>query len=176
MIGFDPYQWYPPETDEWRGCCYSELRESCTCWEPIWDVPPPVFDASLPTEVRLEMCGGCAYRPGTDAWTCRTASDLPADTAKRFYCHEGARRILGYRHPDGTEIMLPPEEIDHKGDEHDGRPFFRDGTPAPYCAGWAARYPSKVAAAVSPMAQEQYAALIRDMRKVLEERYQSEAT
>lgn len=67
-----------------------------------------------------EMCGGCAWRPGTDAWKARLRqSDHPLDQhladdiertlesggATPFYCHE-----YGEEHPEG-HFEIPEERM-----------------------------------------------------------------
>lgn len=80
---------------------------------------------------------------GTDAYECRTDGDLRVNVP-RFFCHDGVRRILAWDHPDGTRIVLPPEEIDHIGDANMGRTFKADGKPLDICHGWAKQHPDRV--------------------------------
>jgi MoaA/NifB/PqqE/SkfB family radical SAM enzyme len=61
-----------------------------------------------------------------------------------FWCHQGIRRVVEYRHPDGRVYPVPPLAAGVDGAYEppiiDGRPYKADGTPADVCAGWWARF------------------------------------
>lgn len=139
-------------------CCPGRVADgpaACTCWKPVWDleqadVDPVVVDilnGTADPPVRDGMCADCAYRPnspektgaGTHAGDAAELERL-ASVGERFYCHDGFRQPVAWRHPAGNRI---PADPDHTGDY---RPTFianipirANGEPGLLCAGWAAR-------------------------------------
>lgn len=140
-------------------CCPGRIADGpagCTCWEPVFDLdqvdPDPAAALAIATgdaqpEERPRMCGNCAYRPNSPEKTGQAthagnASELErlARTGERFYCHDGMRVPVAWRHPAGMRIPAAP---DRDGDYQPpivlGTPFRVDGRPGLLCAGWAAR-------------------------------------
>lgn len=124
-------------------CCMGMAHggaELCTCWDPVYDVEQAlVLDAIAPLETRTTCCDDCAYRNGSpersgdeEEWLL----DLPARASTRFYCHEGMRRVMSYRHPSG--LILPAGRGDYAPPREGDRAYRADGTPALVCAGFAA--------------------------------------
>jgi hypothetical protein len=127
-------------------CCYGVTingPSGCTCWETVYghEQAPPVT-GQQPTTRRL-MCEDCAYRPGSpekrdDPMYRGDANDLEmAAETGQFYCHQGLRRILGWRHPSGAWHPAPPGGYDPP--VVDNIPYRVDGSPEELCAGWDAR-------------------------------------
>lgn len=134
-------------------CCIGAAVDGphrCTCWVEVFDLDqaPPLADADH--AVRPQMCDDCAYRPGSPeragdehaAGDAELLERIAAD-AKPFWCHQGMRRPLAFRHePTGTEMPadnVGGAELAYRPPIVDGRPFRADGTPADLCAGWDAR-------------------------------------
>jgi hypothetical protein len=134
----------PGREDERTGCCPAETEHGpsyCTCWVPVYDVEqaPPAEDG--PVGPRDGMCGDCAFRPGSperaEGYN-RDALFRLADEGRPFYCHQGMRRPVRHRHPDGREVPGDPD--DWQPLMVRGQPFQADGTPGMLCAGWTARF------------------------------------
>lgn len=127
--------------DEPRGCCMGEAAKDpthCTCWEPVFDVEQA---DPVPGEVitRGTCCHDCAYRRGSPEEREGARGDLEAlaaDDRGAFFCHQGMRRAIAYRHPDGRE--LPAGAGDYQPAILDGVAYRADGTPADRCGGWGA--------------------------------------
>lgn len=125
-------------------CCMGAVirgPEHCTCWvsefEPKEQAPP----RPAPLQVATECCRDCAYRPGSPERSGREGhhteedlDDLPLSGV--FACHQGMRRRVRRRHPDGRVEQLAD---DYAPLMHDGVAYLADGRPALLCAGWAAR-------------------------------------
>lgn len=123
-------------------CCMGVASggiDYCTCWEPIYDLDQAVgLDAVTPLATRAKCCGDCAYRNGSperngdeEDWLL----ELPGGPAT-FFCHQGIRRILSYRHPSG--LVLPAGSGDYDPPRSAGRVYRANGSPAEICAGFAA--------------------------------------
>jgi hypothetical protein len=151
-----------PETGD-PGCCEGAAilgPHRCTCWQPVFDLEQAPVDqetlallnAGVEPNTRRRMCEdnqagdrGCAYRPGSperngDPHFQGDAEFLEnlAAQDRRFWCHQGMRKITAWRHPSGMEIP------DEPGAAYDppivgNVPWKADGTPGELCAGWAAR-------------------------------------
>lgn len=125
------------------GCCAGAGiygKDYCTCWEPVYDLEQQPARPG-PAEPRLTMCGDCAYRPTSPERTGDTtymgSADFLAelvDTGDRFWCHQGMRRPVRWRHPSGAEI--PGHPGDYSPPIVDGVPYQADGAPGLLCAGW----------------------------------------
>jgi hypothetical protein len=135
---------HPDRAEEGNGCCAGDAiqgPEYCTCWEPVYEAvqarPVPDPDGVV---ARDGLCGDCAFRPGSperaEDYTRETLFRL-ADTGRPFYCHDGMRRPVLYRHPDGREVA--GDTADWQPPIVDGIPYRLDGRPGMLCAGWAAR-------------------------------------
>lgn len=130
-------------------CCYgsANAENRCTCWEPVYDLEqqPLHNDGALPVEIstRAKCCGDCAYRNGSPERSDERA-ELLLDVAhsggrREFWCHQGVRRVIAFKHPDGRE--LPAGDGDYRppvGPEDRPIIWKADGTPGERCAGWAA--------------------------------------
>lgn len=132
--------WLTPEDlareDQW--CCAGAAMfgpDRCTCWEEVYDRRQSQRLVEGPMPIRDSMCGDCAYRPQSQEYQ---AAGGPPDYGT-FVCHQGLRRIVAMRHPDGRYRPLP----DGYGATYDppARPpvawWRTDGQPASLCAGWA---------------------------------------
>ena len=142
-------QW--PDLDLEVPCCAGSAMfgpERCTCWETVYDQPQTSpLRADLPAGVRPRMCVDCAYRPNSPER--RGDPDAAADTeqlreladgGQPFWCHQGMRRPIVYRHPSGARVEASELDYAPPMQQIDGRwvPFKADGTPADLCGGWAA--------------------------------------
>lgn len=135
---------YPDWVPAMPGCCYGDaLRgpEACTCWEPIFAVeqaPPRPPSSPADLTVRGSRCGDCAYRRDSpekaDEWSAEHLVHLAA-TGTPFWCHDGMRRPVLWRHPDGREIE--GSTADWQPAMVGPVPFRADGSPGLLCAGWA---------------------------------------
>ena len=113
--------------------------EGCTCWVPVYDVAQ-VDPAPGDLEPRAAMCGDCAFRPGSperaDEWTREALYDLAEPGRPAFFCHDGMRRPVAWRHPAGPEVPGHPD--DWQPPIRAGVPYRADGRPGLLCAGWTA--------------------------------------
>lgn len=146
------HQW--PETPE-PGCCAASAYrgpQACTCWTAVYPaVQAPVSEQAHRADARprAQMCGDCAYKPGSPERTGdeRAAAhqedlDKLVSTATPFWCHQGLARPLHYVHPCG--MTTPASDLEFHPPIIDGRPYKVDGTPGDLCAGWAARVAHEV--------------------------------
>ncbi|HEY0641266.1 MAG TPA: hypothetical protein VGD67_26860 [Pseudonocardiaceae bacterium] len=140
-------------------CCLGAVMrgpDGCTCWTDVHDrdqaEPDPtavqLLAAGVTPSVRPQMCGDCAYRPGSPERTgddrfrgdAELLEDLAAD-GTRFWCHDGMRRRLGRTftvagHP---AMSVPSGPGDYAPPIVDAVPYRADGQPGLLCAGWDAR-------------------------------------
>ncbi len=136
--------------DAYDVCCAGAAMfgvHRCTCWEPVYDLEqqPLEGDGEPPTEIptRAKCCHDCAYRNGSpekEAGDGEWLDDLAAMPGREFWCHQGVRRVVAFRHPDGRE--LPAGEGDYRPPQGPReRPVIwkADGTVGERCAGWAAK-------------------------------------
>lgn len=136
---------HPDDDEGGLGCCDGDAvkgPEHCTCWIPEWNgdqAPPNNPPDPADFGPRERMCSDCAFRPGSterrDGFVADALYDLPAG-GKPFYCHDGLRRPLRWRHPDGRTVEGSPD--DWQPVQVNGVPFRLDGRAALLCAGWAA--------------------------------------
>jgi hypothetical protein len=130
------------------GCCYGAAvygPQRCTCWTPVYDLEQQEVTPGLPLPpIPVQMCHDCAYRPHSperegDADVAGSGELLDELVRSRepFYCHQGIRHPVAYRHPSGAEIPGHPAGYDPP--IVDGVPCKADGTPADLCAGWLLR-------------------------------------
>lgn len=127
-------------------CCFGAAvygPQRCTCWQEVFDKRQRKPQAG-PTGVRASQCEDCAYRPesperrGDQTYAGDQAMlDDIVIRGERFYCHQGIRRPLKLRHPNGVEIEGHPGA--YSPPIVDGVPYQANGQPASICAGWAAR-------------------------------------
>lgn len=138
-------------------CCYGAAERGpteCTCWTPEFDVEQSTPDieavvgfalGEMDPPRRERMCGDCAYRPESPEKTGAESVDgdaamlerLAAD-GTRFWCHDGMRTPVAWRHPAG--IRIPAVGVgDYQPPIVDGVPYRADGQPGLLCAGWLAR-------------------------------------
>lgn len=152
----------PTEDGEWpdtglvEPCCEGNALGgpgSCTCWEPVYDLDQQPIDevkarllaAGVRANTRRLMCGDCAYRPDSPEKsgdeTYRGGVDFLDALAIReapFWCHQGMRIPLRWRHPK-TGMEIPGHPGAYKPPVRGLVPFKADGSPAELCAGWDAR-------------------------------------
>ena len=117
----------------------------CTCWDPVCDIETQAdHDGSAPCPAR-DMCSDCAYRKNSPE---RNGADGYAGDAdeldhiviagKRFFCHQGVRKVLHYLHPCGMTVPAHPADYAWRfavvGSEK--FPIKADGSPADICGGW----------------------------------------
>ncbi len=156
----------PALPDTGGGCCWgADLYGPgyCTCWTPVYDLdqaePDPLavrlLAGGITPTVRATMCGDCAYRPASpeklgDPQHVGDAESLEhlAASATPFWCHDGMRRPIAWRHPSGAEI--PGHEAAYAPRIVDAVPYRADGQPGYQCAGWDARRRAIAAARIEP--------------------------
>lgn len=127
--------------DEYGDCCLGAAMrgvDECTCWRPIYDVVQlPLADPNAPVVTRPKSCIDCAYH--RESPERRRGEDV--DELPNFWCHQGMRRILAWRHPDGRERPEPQElgayDPGYGVVQGERVPLRADGTPADRCGGWA---------------------------------------
>lgn len=133
--------WMTPGDRDWDAHpvpdCYGHALdgpEACTCWEPAYDRRQRRTVAG-PMPIRTAMCADCAYRPQSREYQ---AAGGPPDHAT-FVCHQGLRRVVTWRHPDGRVRQVGEGyEAHYDPPVARGQTWRTDGQPASFCAGWAA--------------------------------------
>ena len=139
------------------GCCIGSAEygpPGCTCWKRVHDQEQVAVGGrtdGLPAP-RPKMCEDCAFRPnsperqGVEGYENNDGGEGLAELVEKgepFYCHQGMRKIVKWRHPVGAEIDGHPANFDPPivvGPMEQFVPMKADGTPADICAGWWARY------------------------------------
>lgn len=132
-------------------CCdgYGYLGyQHCMCWETVYEdgQQEPRRDAEHLT--RLKMCADCAFRPGSperrdsEQAVC-SSTDLMRivhNPDEVFVCHDGLRRAIGWRHPNGMFVEHTERDgvVAYSPPMEGRRAYQLDGTPALHCAGLAA--------------------------------------
>lgn len=130
-------------------CCWGATIHGpshCECWEPVYDLEQTDPSPDAPG-LCAQPCTGCAYRGGSpertgDPRMAAGPDDLAAlvDGNHPFFCHQGMRRIVAFRHPSGA-VHQPDDlrlEAAYRPHIINGVPYRADGHPADLCAGWAA--------------------------------------
>lgn len=128
-------------------CCYPSAEDgpnACTCWEPVYDLDqaPTLASGLEHIETRSEMCTDCAFRPdsperqGDDRYN--HASDDELRELDHFWCHQGMRKPVAYRHPYGITLTADHDAYDppQRTVGNIRVPFKADGTPGDRCAGF----------------------------------------
>jgi hypothetical protein len=121
-------------------CCYGTAEdgdwESCTCWEPVYDADQVDIDPTSEPTTAEQRCHDCAYRPDSPERT--GGALLPGPDGPPFWCHQGMRRIVGWRHPP-TGRVVPAGTGDYRPPILGATPYRADGTAGIICAGWASQ-------------------------------------
>lgn len=138
------------EDSEQAWCCWGSViygPTHCTCWEPIYDLAqmPLQNEKEIDQpETREKCCHDCAYKPnsperakGESEWLEEIAQK---GNEREFWCHQGVRRVVAWKHPDGRKLEAPPGCYDPP-QTSEGMPMIwkANGTPGERCAGWATR-------------------------------------
>lgn len=124
-------------------CCMGAAvygPERCTCWVPVYDRDQAEPDTSTPPTTRTTCCYDCAYCNGSPERTTYDEEgellDCAGDLRAAFWCHQGDRKVIEWRHPDGR--VFPQEREHYAPPIVDGVPYRADGRAGERCAGWAA--------------------------------------
>jgi hypothetical protein len=142
------FEWPDVGNDEVPCCVGSTLDgpAGCTCWVEVYDLDQADITPDAPG-LRATPCEDCAYRGGSPE---RQGADHVAGDAdalavivarnRPFFCHQGMRRPVAYRHPTGVTFTPPGPALTaaYRPPQHAGVPYKTDGTPGDLCAGWAA--------------------------------------
>jgi len=153
FVHFDVHRDWP-ETPMTGMCCMGSAARGpsgCTCWEPEYDVEQAEPRSEGPLfGCRSSMCADCAFRPGSperrgdpDADGDQELLDDLVIRGQPFFCHQGMRRPVRYRHPSRMVVEASP--LEYAPPQAGGRPFKATGEPADLCFGWAARRAKYVA-------------------------------
>lgn len=116
------------------GCCYGAAVNgpgSCTCWTPVYSGGQSAPAAGSTIATRATRCEDCAFRP--DSPERARGDELQGLT--NFACHQGVRRVVEWRHPDGR--VRPGDPADYQPPIVNGVGYKADGSPMDICAGWA---------------------------------------
>lgn len=137
-------------------CCdgYAYLGfEHCTCWDVVYEGDQQEPQRHAEHQTRPSMCADCAFRPGSperrdsDQAVCDSTDllRLVHNPDEVFACHDGLRRAIGWRHPNGMYVEHDPQDgVVAYSPPIEGRRAYRlDGTPALHCAGLAAARKAK---------------------------------
>ncbi len=132
-------------------CCMGSAEygfDRCTCWEPVYDLeqtePNMASIELVGILTRTEMCGDCAFRPdsperqGDGRYS--HADDDELRSLNHFWCHQGIRKPIAWRHPAGITVDCDTDGYDPplRTIGAETVPFKADGTPGDRCAGFAA--------------------------------------
>lgn len=128
------------------GCCLGAAEGGpvgCTCWEPVYDLEQQPVDREAEPGTRSAMCADCAYRSTSpEAKGDPSYSPRPEHGDGTFWCHQGMRKPVAWRHPLGITVEATGDFYDppiHRSlSSGEPVPFRADGTPGERCAGWAA--------------------------------------
>jgi len=132
-------------------CCdgYAYIGpHACLCWEPVYEDGQQEPRREAEHLTRPSMCVDCAFRPGSperrdsEQAAC-SSGDLLRIVHNReevFACHDGLRKGVGWRHPNGMFVHVDPRDgVVPYSPPIEGRRAYRlDGSPALHCAGLAA--------------------------------------
>lgn len=126
----------------WGVAIYFDLSR-CQCWEPVYadaQAAPQLVDGPADCPTQTAMCGDCAFRKDSpersEEWTEESLLRL-ADTGAPFWCHDGMRVPVAFRHPVLGEV--PADPAGYTPAVVAGVPYRADGTPGLLCSGWAHR-------------------------------------
>jgi hypothetical protein len=124
-------------------CCYGSAHDGpdgCTCWVPVHDSVQAPIDDTMEPEQRTKCCGKCAYRNGSPEREAGRHDELidHVYSGDRFYCHDGMRQVIEYRHPDGRTAPADAPGGEFVPHVENGVAYKADGSPADICAGWGA--------------------------------------
>lgn len=123
-------------------CCVGALEEGpvgCSCWEPVYDLVQVPPHTHLVAGTRHRMCDDCAYRhdspehQGDDRY-----QENLSDAASPFWCHQGMRKPVAWRHPAGITVTVDVDA--YTPPVVNGVPYKANGEPGERCAGWAAAH------------------------------------
>jgi hypothetical protein len=129
-------------------CCMGAAMQGvdyCTCWEPVFDLEQDQALQEGPMEQLTKCCHDCAFRQGSPErdrdGALPYSIEVTVDEGRGFMCHQGMRRTIAWRHPDGREVPAgdgdyqPPQV---KGPPGAGRAWRADGRPGQLCGGYGA--------------------------------------
>jgi hypothetical protein len=105
----------------------------------VFDLEQQPIRAQLRDDAREKACSDCAYRPDSPERAQGDDLERLVESGDVFWCHQGIRCVIEYRHPDGR-VHIPEFRRDYRPPLQDARPYKADGTPADICAGWWARF------------------------------------
>ena len=135
--------------NEMNWCCAGAAMngpDRCTCWVPVYSKVQRELSPEVEPGVRPEQCEDCAYRHDSAEMQDERAENLSAITDSDehpFWCHQGMRYEVGWRHPLGMYVEAPRDDVGAIASwappRRNGVPFKASGLPADKCAGWAAR-------------------------------------
>jgi hypothetical protein len=128
-------------------CCFESAEDgptACSCWEPVYDLEQQATIAVSVEHIqtRPEMCADCAFRPdsperqGDDRYN--HAGDDEIRSLDHFWCHQGMRKPVAYRHPYGITLTADHDAYDPPIRTIDGVgvPFKASGAPGDRCGGF----------------------------------------
>ena len=131
------------EPDGFLPCCIGSAHDGprgCTCWVPIFDQEQQPIRVGLPRD-RASQCHDCAYRRGSPERSTREGAEVLHDLIVAgwpvFFCHQGMRRVVEWRHPDGRVVPAGPG--DYRPVSRDDVGYLANGEPGEVCAGFAER-------------------------------------
>jgi hypothetical protein len=131
--------------DELYGdCCAGAAMfgvDRCTCWEPVYDLEQSEQLEEGPAIARRKRCPDCAFHAGSpersDEDGEQRLDDAVHGVCSSFWCHQGVRRVVEWRHPDGRVVAAA--DGDYRPPQGQDRLWLADGRPGEMCAGWWAR-------------------------------------
>lgn len=133
---------YPDVGNGEAPCCMGSAvygPGACTCWTPEYEPAEQAPAQPGPMRVREKMCADCAFRSdsperqGDERYAHSGEDGIEEVMGGTFVCHVGMRRLVRERHPSGAVLETMPGAYFPPSP-----PCKADGSPAEYCAGWAA--------------------------------------
>lgn len=148
-------------------CCLGRAEYGpgrCTCWREEYDIDQSILlETTTTPQPRPSMCDDCACRAnsperrGDDRYVHAGELDYVLAGDRPFHCHDGIRRVIGWRHATEStfvavlELRAAAPELGLTDDDYrppvvDDVPYQASGRPAFVCAGWAAHQAAQEAA------------------------------
>lgn len=124
--------------------CYGSAENGvtgCTCWVAVYSseqfAAQPCGLDRIDLPPRRTRCADCAFRRDSPERSDPYQEDqllALAFAGEPFFCHDGMRRPLIWRHPTLGDV--PGDPADWHPLIVDAIPYRADGQPAFMCAGW----------------------------------------
>ncbi|MCB1147360.1 MAG: hypothetical protein KDK38_11195 [Leptospiraceae bacterium] len=121
-------------------CCYGYIQNGprgCNCWHPVYDLEQnKIYDTEQPViNVRKKKCNDCAFKHNSPEYQ----DDSIYNIRGNFYCHQGMRKIIAWKHENGDIVNHNVNCDDYDPPIKKNIPYTANGSPAKICRGWYSR-------------------------------------